>query len=338
MDMNQWILSKDMAKWISRRQPLPVSDEINCILSAPHRSLKEKLEGLKLLEKKHTGLADQVLWMESLVEWAYMDTGTVDTHDLYETEIFCRGVRDEFMEKKIFQNAISARESVREQIASAAREDGASPEQYCAVLYRYQAVPAKAEEYRNIWNFIIDFRGEPIYCLPEPGFPESMPPYSTDELPEFIWNWDDHFLRIPYPSGTVVEIRENPYSPPIKGILVNEDDFGKEEPESGSSGQWFLYPDYRCVEQTGGIGAVNLEAGPPLMSVFGILPPSRQFFGRCEGNLTDREAWLLELGRMVRRDPEFLKRILSGRQPGSRSLDLGRLRLEYVKKLWEKGQ
>lgn len=113
MDMNQWILSKDMAKWISRRQPLPVSDEINCILSAPHRSLKEKLEGLKLLGKKHTGLADQVLWMESLVEWAYMDTGTEDTHDLYETEIFCRGVRDEFMEKKIFQNAISARESVR---------------------------------------------------------------------------------------------------------------------------------------------------------------------------------------------------------------------------------
>lgn len=74
------------------------------------------------------------------------------------------------------------------------------------------------------------------------------------------------------------------------------------------------------------------------MSVFGILPPSRQFFGRYKRQLADREAWLLELGRMARQEPEFLGRILSGRQPGSRSLDLGRLQLEYVKKLWEKEQ
>lgn len=331
MDMTQWIFQKDMAEWLSRQPPLSVSDQVNCILSAPHRNLKEKWEGLRSLEKKYKELADIVSWMEYMVHWAYEDERTRNIHYFYETEIFYCGIRDEFQVKRLFRNAVYAMESVREQIMAAAREAATCREQYCAVLYRYQSVTPT--EYHNTFNCIIDLRGEPVYLMPEFSFSEFKTSYHTARLPKTVWDWDDHFLRIPYTSGTIVEIKDNPYSLPMKGILANEDEIDQERSDSSPSGQWLIYPDHRNVEQTGGIGVIRLDADSPLLFGFGILPPSRQFFSRYEGELDERDAWLLELSRVIRQEPSVLEKILSCRQPGIRSFDKNHHRLEYVRGL-----
>ena len=47
IDFNRWIYSPDIASWLSAGPPLNLAEQTNCILSAPHRTLEEKLEGLR---------------------------------------------------------------------------------------------------------------------------------------------------------------------------------------------------------------------------------------------------------------------------------------------------
>ena len=47
VNLNQWIYSKDIAKWLADQKPLSVTEQIDCICSAPHRTLQEKFDGLR---------------------------------------------------------------------------------------------------------------------------------------------------------------------------------------------------------------------------------------------------------------------------------------------------
>ena len=49
MDLKQWIYSPDIARWLSEGRDLNLTELTDCILSAPHRTLGEKLEGLREL-------------------------------------------------------------------------------------------------------------------------------------------------------------------------------------------------------------------------------------------------------------------------------------------------
>lgn len=41
-DFNKWIYSEDIAKWPAVQKGISIKDQINCILSATHRTLEEK--------------------------------------------------------------------------------------------------------------------------------------------------------------------------------------------------------------------------------------------------------------------------------------------------------
>ena len=47
IDLKRWIYSPDIAQWLSGGRALNLDEQIDCILSAPHKNLEEKLEGLR---------------------------------------------------------------------------------------------------------------------------------------------------------------------------------------------------------------------------------------------------------------------------------------------------
>ena len=47
MDLKRWIYSPDLARWLSAGRELDLDERMDCILSAPHRTLEEKLDGLR---------------------------------------------------------------------------------------------------------------------------------------------------------------------------------------------------------------------------------------------------------------------------------------------------
>lgn len=55
MDIKQWIYSPDIARWLSEEGDLGLVELTDCILSAPHRTLGEKLEGLRELYREAKG-------------------------------------------------------------------------------------------------------------------------------------------------------------------------------------------------------------------------------------------------------------------------------------------
>ena len=123
MDFKQWIYSPDIAQWLSEERNLNLTELTDCILSAPHRTLGEKLEGLRELYREAKGerlqetgdrgsmfqaagedvpcavvqraleLLDKKIEMgETLDEILHMVGGF---RNLYETDIFCHGNREE---------------------------------------------------------------------------------------------------------------------------------------------------------------------------------------------------------------------------------------------------
>ena len=69
IDLSKWIYVEDIANWLSHGPPLDVREQMDCILSAPHRTFGEKLKGLRKLleEEKDPGVLKD---LES-----YLDTG-----------------------------------------------------------------------------------------------------------------------------------------------------------------------------------------------------------------------------------------------------------------------
>ena len=53
IDLGRWIYSNDIAEWLMNKEPLSIEEQIDCICSAPHRTVTEKLEGLKALNLLH---------------------------------------------------------------------------------------------------------------------------------------------------------------------------------------------------------------------------------------------------------------------------------------------
>ena len=268
MDFKQWIYSPDIARWLSEEGDLGLVELTDCILSAPHRTLGEKLEGLRKLRQEAKGERRQeggdgnlpcqttgegVSWVldkkiemgETLDEILHMVGGF---RNLYETDIFCHGNREEWIKRRIFSLPQPGIQFIREQIKETADRYGTSTDSFFGVLRKFYR---RGVRYLDLeWNILLNPDGEVIYCLPE-----------TDEAGERgdyrIGPCDYHYLRLPYPSGTLVETMASPFFPAIKGVLVNrvepwEEGFVRE------ADQWLVYGDSLHGNQGNGIGVIPL--------------------------------------------------------------------------------
>lgn len=141
-----------------------------------------------------------------------------------------------------------------------------------------------------------------------------------------------HYFKIPYPSGTIVAVEENPFFPPLKGVIVN----GIEPNEVGFSdspyNQWMVYPDFWHIDRTNGIGIVNLRDDyAPFSSNPDFMLSYKHFISRFDGELTEKETWLREFSELVKTDKDCVRIILSDRQPKSGNLD--QRRCAYVREI-----
>lgn len=346
MDFKQWIYSPDIARWLSEDGDLGLVELTDCILSAPHRTLGEKLEGLRKLRQEAKGerrqkggdgnlpcqtagegaswvleLLDKKIEMgETLEEILHMVGGF---RNLYETDIFCRGSREEWIKKRIFSLPQPGIQFIREQIKETADRYEVRTESFFGVLRKFYR---RGVRYLDLeWNILLNPEGEVIYCLPETDEAEERGDYR-------IGPGDYHYLKLPYPSGTLVETMASPFFPAIKGVLVNraepwEEEFVREDE------QWLVYGDFLHESRDNGIGVIPLNHYASLTFGADFVLPFVQFFKRYDGMLSESERWLGELGELVRKDKSCFALILRDRQPGKQPKGEADRPREYVREL-----
>ncbi len=304
IDLKRWIYSPDIAQWLSGGRALNLDEQIDCILSAPHKNLEEKLEGLRGLGREAERILDQRIdMMETLDEVLHMVGGQ---SNLYEAEIYCHGRREEFVKKRIFTLPQPGIEFIREQIKEAADRYGISTESFFGVLGKFRRRGVRYLD--REWNILVNWEGKILYCLPETVGAVERNDYR-------IGPCDYHYLRLPYPSGTVVETIESPFFPSIKAVVVNrfepwEEDFAQDDE------QWLVYPDSFHEIRNAGIGVIPLDHYASLTFGADFVLPFVQFLTRYEGTFSESERWLRELGELIKRDKSCFALILRDRQPG----------------------
>ena len=346
MDFKQWIYSPDIARWLSEEGDLGLVELTDCILSAPHRTLGEKLEGLRKLlqetkgERRQEGgdgnlpcqtAGESVSWVlefldkkiemgETLDEILHMVGGF---RNLYETDIFCHGNREEWIKRRIFSLPQPGIQFIREQIKETADRYGTGTDSFFGVLRKFYR---RGVRYLDLeWNILLNPDGEVIYCLPETDEAEERGDYR-------IGPGDYHYLKLPYPSGTLVETMASPFFPVIKGVLVNQVE-PWEEGFVREADQWLVYGDSLNGSQGNGIGVIPLNHYASFNFGADFILPFVQFLKKYGGTLSESERWLGELGELVRKDKSCFALILRDRQPGKQPKGETDRPREYVREL-----
>lgn len=346
-DFNKWVYSEDIAKWLADRKGISAEDQINCILSAPHRTLEEKLEGMKeLSESVGDGrTAGYIRTMEDLIKQA--DSDDMTGNCWYRVEIYNRGemVTDlPVFRDGLFRNLKSAREEVRSRIQDQAYLRDDAEKAFYGVIQEY--APCQQLERMEIRRqYIINFEGKIIYFLLGAG--ESRESPDGCGVNEIGPRRGFPFEKIPYRSGTLVEIPVNPFFPSAKGVIANETEPGEPGFLETKGAQWVICPDI-YKEQTKGIKLIDLDERficdlldkgtefpvPCLNYIF------FQFLKKYEGNLQENEQWLFEVSKLVGKNRECVRMILKDRQPGANKPNSeegsDEKRLKYIKQLSER--
>ncbi|NBJ82838.1 hypothetical protein D5274_13505 [bacterium 1XD42-94] len=346
MDFKQWIYSPDIARWLSEEGDLGLVELTDCILSAPHRTLGEKLEGLRKLlqetkgERRQEGgdgnlpcqtAGEGVSWVlefldkkiemgETLDEILHMVGGF---RNLYETDIFCHGNREEWIKRRIFSLPQPGIQFIREQIKETADRYGTGTDSFFGVLRKFYR---RGVRYLDLeWNILLNPDGEVIYCLPETDEAEERGDYR-------IGPGDYYYLKLPYPSGTLVETMASPFFPAIKGVLVNQVE-PWEEGFVREADQWLVYGDSLHGSQGNGIGVIPLNHYASFNFGADFILPFVQFLKKYGGTLSKSERWLGELGELVRKDKSCFALILRDRQLGKQPKGETDRPREYVREL-----
>lgn len=311
IDLDYWICSRDIADWLRVRPPLDPAEQVDCILSAPHRHLEEKLEGLQKLQREVGSwkpLEDKIDAAETLLEIMEQAGGL---RSVYGADVFCHGRREEYLEKRIFTLAKTGADFIKNEIRKEADRYGREDACYFGVLYKYYRTHPRYLELE--WNILLDSQSRIIYCLPEYSQLDQTGKIRGNDY--WIGPGDYSYMWLPYPTGTVVETAGSPFIRPVKGVVVNQKE-PWEEDFAGDNEQWLLYPDISHDDHGAGIGAIPLNDYASVAFGADFLLPFRQLIRRCGRELDEKETWLGNLGELLKKDKSCFALILKDRQPG----------------------
>lgn len=315
IELEKWIYARDIARWLLTRPALSLEEQMDCILSAPHRSLEEKLDGLRELSKEmgkqkfmeggilgQKLLEDKIDAGETLLEVLSQLGGM---RSLYEADIFCWGHRETLAERRIFTLPRAGLDFIGKQMEEAAGRYEIDKKNFFGVLYKYYK--RSSRHLVCEWDIILDSEGRILYCLPEMEA-------DTQEKSYWIGTRDDSYMRLPYSTGTVVETVNTPFFPPVKGVVFNqkepwEEGFGEDDV------QWLLYADFLHGGNKTGIGVIKLDHVASFTFGAEYLLPFVQFLRRHEGETGEREKWLEDLGELLKKDKRYFGMILKDNMP-----------------------
>ncbi len=235
IDFGRWIYSKDIAAWAAKNTFLNLEEQIACICAAPHRTLEEKLEGVKELKSEHDGksLQDRIENIKMVLHRSRSNTRIYVY--LFGIEIFFREKKDCFLPSTIFKSAGEAINGICYHIEKAAKEEHLERRNWCGIVRVYQRSSKSLHGYVPIKNTIVRYDGEVIYV-------QNI--YSKDGgyMSEGIDMGYFDAVKVPYSSGTIISISENPYIPELKGVLVNMTEPDEENFLDDNYDQWLVYP------------------------------------------------------------------------------------------------
>lgn len=315
IELRKWMYSQDIADWRSCQSPLDMKEEMDCILSAPHRNICEKLEGLKELQMQGEGgkeLEKRIKNVESLLR----NVGWEGRRSRYRytTELFYHGKSVRLQEKRLFWAPTEAVDFICTRIQGRAEKAGTDSESYFGILHEFHWVSSKY--FGNEKDYIVNSAGKIVYCIP--GASCRAP---EDRIRGFFLQPEcGSYLKIPYPSGTIVEIPENPYFTPVKGVLINETEPEEDGFAGERYGQFLLYADSLHVGRGTELGVADLgmECLAFTEGVDFVLP-YKQYIRRAKGELSEDELWIEELGRLGRKEKSrLISMIFDDHRPGKR--------------------
>lgn len=104
IDYGKWIYSKDIAGWFSQRA-FGIDAQMNVICLASHRTLTEKLEGLKELyaESGEKSVSDRINIINSLQNRSCQDTSKLIQSDKRFLEIILHDRKPNSMRRKEYE-------------------------------------------------------------------------------------------------------------------------------------------------------------------------------------------------------------------------------------------
>ncbi len=305
IELERWIYSRNIAQWLRTRPALNLEEQIYCVLSAPHRDLEEKLEGLRELRREAGSqkfLEDRIEAGETLLE-IISEPG--DLRRLYEADIFCHGRKEEFLERRIFALPGVGIDFIRKQIGEAAGRYEIDRESFFGALHVYYKRGPRHLELE--WSIILNSEGKILYCLPEKAMNIQRPDYQ-------IAPPDYSYMKLPYPTGTIVKTADSPFFQTVVGIVVNRKEPWEAEFTEDDE-QWLLYPDFLHGGNRTGIGVTKLDDYASITFGADFLLPFRQFVWRYEGEMGENETWLVDLAELVRKDKRYFGMIWRDMMP-----------------------
>lgn len=336
-DFNRWIYSKDLAGRLSGRQDISTEEKADCILSALHRTMEEKLEGMRELARSTgSGYASgYIKTMEELIRLADSDdTGKLNW---YRIEIYYKGKPlDEdapCFSELMFKTLKDAVEEIRNTIRTMT-EYGDTKALFYGIVYGYsQRIDGALMISRK---FVVNSDGKMIYFLHSAPL-ESECELKEEEALKEIGPCGFPGIKVPYPSGTLAEIPENPFFPSMRGVIVNEKKINETDFSGSGNGQWLICGE-SYSRQTKGIRVVDLDFPEASEGIFEDTPPFEdipfyQFIKRYEGKLPENEKWLAQMSKLAEKNRSCMKLILKDRWRISKKKDPDKQRSDYVNNL-----
>ncbi len=335
IDLKQWIYSGDMAAWFSRKGSFSVEAQMECICCAPHRTLGEKLEGLRQLQDESGAeiVSGRIKALDFLHRQSRQDVP--EENSLFQAEIFYQGDREPGL-PMIFRTARQAADEIKLWIEELSAECELGREQYHGIIKMYRKEDSTGRFFHEK-NLVVRHDGAALFAL-NPCYRKQVQlpgsgnrqygERSGDSFPYWEITWE-----IPYPSGTIVTVDKNPFFPSTKGVLVNLIEPDEADFAGDRYNQWLLCAAHAYTEQTHGMDVINLlDDYVPFPCSVEL--PYKQYISAYKGKLEDKETWLAELSDLIQSDKSCIRIILRDRRPDVRyRREHDKKRLAYVRGL-----
>ncbi len=158
IDFNRWIYSKDIAAWHAQNVLFSLEEQMDYICSAPHRTLDEKLEGLRELydESEEKAVLDRMKDLDILYRRSHQDESKENC--LFQTEIFYQGCKEPGI-PTIFPAPKQAADDIRQRIEQLSAEYELEMEQYHGIIRAYYKTDA-ADRFLHKEDFVTRYDGE----------------------------------------------------------------------------------------------------------------------------------------------------------------------------------